>query len=69
MNNISESSPNTNGDIKQQIPDKSTERNAVRLVPTISERYPPITQAIPPIPIIKKDNNGILNKTSACMVL
>ena len=66
---LSDSVVNIQGESRQQPQDKSSAVNAICLVPMICERYPPNTQANPPIPIIRKDHNGILNIVSACVML
>ena len=45
------------GIIKQQIPDNNKAENAVFFSPKVLEKYPPITQAKLPIPIIINDQN------------
>ena len=48
-----------NGDTMQQHPDKKSAAKAVFLVPNFCDRYPLMTQAMPPNAIIKKDKTGI----------
>ena len=57
------------GDVKQHIQDSNSDQKAIFLAPKISERYPLKTQAILPIPIIKKEHMGILSDSSLCIVL
>ena len=56
----------TIGETKQHAPDKNNAIKAVRLVPTISDIYPPKTQASPPILMITNDNKGILKFAVEC---
>jgi hypothetical protein len=69
INKLSDSVMNIKGEIRQQQQDKRSIINAIRLVPNICARYPARTQANPPIPIIRNDNNGILNVASGCPML
>lgn len=48
-----------NGIRKQQSAEPIKENKATRLLPLLIDKYPPITQLIPPIPIIIKDQIGI----------
>ena len=61
-----ESLPSINGDATQQRHDKSKATAAVFLAPAFKETYPPITQAIPPMPIIENDKKGTLGMDSGC---
>ena len=64
INKFSDSDAKISGETKQQPQDKSNAINAIRFVPSFCDRYPPITQATPPIPIMKNDHNGMLNAIS-----
>ena len=69
INIISESRKNINGEIRQHPHDKSNAMNAIRFVPIACAKYPADTHANPPIPMIRNDNNGILNISTECAML
>ena len=52
--------PNINGEIKQQLAESSIEVKAIRFASMTKVRYALSTHAKVPIPIIAKDNKGIL---------
>ena len=56
----------TSGERRQHKPEQNKAEAAIFLVPHFWERYPPIIQANPPSPIIKKDHKGILIDNSGC---
>ena len=57
------------GDIIQHNADKKSDIIAVFFVPTDCDRCPLSTQAILPIPIIRKDKMGMLIVDSTCLEL
>ena len=60
MSSIGDEKSNRIGESKQQIPDEVNANTIVFLSVIFSDKYPPIMQAILPIPIIKKDNRDML---------
>ncbi len=56
----------TNGLAKQQMPDAKRAAKAILFTPNFCDKYPPVTQAGPPIPITKKDKNGMPHVGSSC---
>ena len=68
-NKISEELLKINGNDTQHKQDKHNEIVAIFFAPNALERCPLNTQASPPIPMIKKENNDVLNESSGCCVL
>lgn len=69
INKLSDLVSKSNGETRQHTQDNNNVKKAIRLAPNFCPRYPLSTQAKPPIPIIRKDNTGILNTASGCALL
>lgn len=64
INTIPDSRENISGEIRQHRHDKNSAIDAIRLVSNTCAKYPAITHAKPPIPIIRNDNRGMLYMAS-----